>query len=271
MIQDQRVFFQATDISLAVNDFRTTAASFVPTAGQYLYIGSVLPFNNMFFELGTLNANAATVSIDMWWGNAWVPAVDILDETAGLTASGRIQWNTDINKSWDLEQYSKDVTGLPSTSNIYNMYWLRMSWSASFSVGTTLKYVGQKFANDDILYSFYPDMNNSTMKTQVEAGKTTWDEQHYMAAEHIVRDLKKKSIIKARPQILDYHLLQDASCHKVAEIVYQAFGPPYFDLLKMARTAYNEAIDLKYFNTDKNADGRLDPVERCIESGFGTR
>ncbi len=269
-MQDQRVIYNSIDISPKVNDFRAGTQAFAYLSGGYLYIGSIAPFNNLWFEFGTLNTNAVTPTVQMWSANAWADAVDVIDDTASATQTGRITWATDKSKSWDFEQTTEDVTGL-SAMKIYWRYWLRISWSGSFSVGTTLKFIGQKFATDDILYSFYPDLSLSDIKTGFETGKTGWDEQHYMAAEHIIRDLKKRGIIKSKSQIMDWQLLQDAACHKVAEIVYQAFGSPYSGQLTMARAAYNEALDLKYFNTDMNADGRLDPGERQITTTFGTR
>ena len=271
MILDQRVLYGTTDISHEVNDYRAEHADFPYSTGQYLYIGSVLPFNNLWFEMGTPNNVTATVSIDIWFGHSWVSAVDVIDQTNGLKVTGRLQWNTDLNKGWDVEQYSKDVTGFSSTSAIYNMYWLRLSWNATMLAGTTIRYIGQKFSDDATLYSFYPDLDNTTVKTSFSAGKTNWTEQHYMAAEHIVRDLKKNGIIISRGQIMDYALLVDASCHKVAEIVYQAFGEPYFEQLKQARAGYKEASQLKFFNTDQMSNGRLDPIERCISTSFVTR
>ena len=194
-----------------------------------------------------------------------------MDSTNGLKNDGRIQWNTDLNKGWDIEQYSKDVTGLPSTSAIYNMYWARLSWDVSLLNTTTISYIGQKFSDDSQLYSFYPDLNNATVMTSFAAGKTDWQEQHYMAAEHIVRDLKKNGIIITRGQIMDYAMLTDASCHKVAEIVYQAFGEPYFEQLKQARASYKEASQVKFFNIDRNGNGRLEKCERAMSTSFATR
>lgn len=403
---EQRVLHQTTDISETVNDYRTGAYTFPYETGDYLYIGSAVPFNNLWFEVGTANyvdvyevqtltfpavvdadpsdyiviydqtgtswavaldttgadadptgaawlavsgarrikvdisgvttpaqvaalaliglnsltgftaritlanigsgaltstqtAYGATINpaphnaddtgvgnilgvettpgsvgavptLEIWFGNEWVPAVDVADGTNGLSTSGRLQFNTEYTKSWDVELRSYDVTGLETTS-IYNMYWFRLSWSNDFKPTTTIKYIGQKFSDDNTLYSFYPDLAQSQILAAFEAGKTDWNEQHYMAAEHIIRDLVKRSIIRSRGQLLDYYLLVDASCHKVAEIVYTAFGIPYFDQLKVARTAYKEAIDLKYFKADQNGDGRLDPFEKKVEAGFGTR
>jgi len=141
---EQRVIYDGADISKDVNDFRVGTASFVYDNTKYLYIGSILPFNNLWFEMGTANTNAAVATVEMWSNNAWIEAVDLLDETVGLTATGRVQWNTELTSTWSIEQRSEDVTGL-GYSNIYNMYWLRISWDVNFSVGTTIKYIGQKF------------------------------------------------------------------------------------------------------------------------------
>lgn len=269
---DQRVLHGTDDISDLVNDYRSGAYVFPYEIGQYLYIGSILPFNNLWIEIGIANAIPAAVTPQIWWGGSdgWVNAVDILDQTVGLTLSGRLQWNTDIDKGWQTEQRAKDVTGLESIS-IYNMYWMRFAWNVNLTPTMTLKYIGQKFSNDSVLASFYPDLCLSDTMNAFKVGKTSWEEQHYMAAEHIIRDLKKRDIIKSRGQLLDYSLFIDAACHKVAEIAYASFGQPYFDQYQAAGKRYSEALNIKFFNTDKNADGRLDPVERSFKTDFVTR
>jgi hypothetical protein len=269
-VQDQRVLYNSIDISPKVNDFRAGVQAFAYTSGSYLYIGSIAPFNNLWFEFGTLNTNQLAPTIQVWWGNAWQNVVDIIDETDGALASGRITWSTDRLKGWDLEQTTEDVAGL-TAYKIYWRYWLRISWPGNFSIGTTLKYVGQRFSSDDVLYSFYPDLSLADIKAGFETGKTTWDEQHYMAAEHIIRDLKKRDVIRSRSELLDWALLQDAACHKVAELVYTSFGTPYAELRAAAGKDYNAALNIKYFNTDKNANARLEPCEREITTHFGRR
>lgn len=270
-MQDTRVIYNSIDMSHKLTNFRYGTQAFAYVAGGYLYIGSIAPFNNLWFELGTVNSNTTTVpTVKMWWAGAWHEAVDVVDATNAMANSGRITWNTDRLKAWDCEQTTEDVSGLTSFK-IYWKYWARIDWSVSFSAGTTLKYVGQKFSVDDTLYSFYPDLSLSDIKTGFESGKTSWDEQHFMAVEHIERDLVKRSLIQSKSQLLDWHLFQDAACHKVAEIVYQAFGQPYSEQLVRAAQAYNAALDIKYFAVDQDANGRLDPGERGISTIFGTR
>lgn len=270
MYQDQRVIYNTADISKNVNDFRSGTQAFAYSTGEYLYVGSIMPFNNLYFDLGTANENAANVSIQMWFGNAWVNAVDVIDETSGLTASGRISWNTDRLKSWDYEQTSEDVTGI-TTFKIYNKFWARLSWSVNMSASTEIKYIGQKLSDDDTLYSFYPDFAVSDVKSGFETGKTTWDEQHYMSAEYIIADLKKRNIIKSRSQLMNWSIFKDAACRRVACIIYTAFGAPYFDQLTKAEKDYSNAMDMEYFDVDLSADGSLDPYERRHSTQFATR
>ena len=268
---EQRVFHAATDISTKVNDFRAGVHTFNYTLGQFLYIGSILPFNNLWFELGVLNIVPATVTVEIWYGGAWTSAVDVIDETTGLTETGRISWNTDLGKSWDLVEESKNVTGLPAGSRIFDMYWCRLSWSATLTTTTTLKYIGQKFATDGILYGIYPDLNNDQTKLSFASGKTNWDEQHYIAAEEIVKELKKRGVIKARQQIMDYKMFENAACRKIAEIVYTAFGAPYFDQLKLAKDEFSKAMNIEFPAVDQNADGTVSSAERAFSMAFGRR
>lgn len=271
-LQTQRVLHGSTDISIVVNDFRAFQYSMSYISGEYLYIGSSFPFNNAYVELGgTVNAVTAAATVQIWWADAWTNAVEVFDDTSvsgkSLAQSGRIQWTTNELKSWDFEQRSSDVTGLTGT-NIYNMYWCRISWSATLTANVILKYIGQKFADDDVLASFYPDLMQAAILDGFETGKTTWTEQHYMAAEHIIRHLKKNGTLKSGKQIFDPTLFVDASCHKVAEIVYTAFGEPYAERKKDAAKAYAEAISMKNLVLDEDMDGKISPLELQSRQGW---
>lgn len=267
---DQRVLHGAVDISERVNDFRSGVYTFPYQSGEYLYVGSITPFNNLYVELGVVNDVATTPTVEVWWGRQWRPVVDLYDGTGGLFQNGRLVWNIEIDQGWDSERESEDITGLSGTK-IYHMYWLRLSWSNTIKATTTLRYLGQKFSNDDVLASYYPDLTLSSIKEQFETGKTTWDEQHYMAAELIIMDLKKRGIIVSRGQILDYSDFEQPACHKLAEIVYTAFGPSYFEQRAEAAKYYDKTLPIPRAKIDANMDGRLDAVERVISTRFMTR
>lgn len=270
MSQDFRAIYNSIDITPKVADFRAGTQAFSYTAGSYLYLGSVTPFNNLWFEMAHPNNASATVSIQNWWGNSWVDVVDVTDETNALGTSGRVSWSTDRLKGWDIEQTSEDVAGI-SSFKIYWKYWLRFSWSHNFNGNPLIGYIGQKFSTDSVLYSYYPDLNNTTIRHSFANGKSNWDEQHFAAAEMIESDLKKKNIVISRSQIFDWKQFEEASCHKVAEIIYRALGQPYADQLTRARDDYRKALDTGYPIIDRNLDGKIEPIERQISTTFWSR
>lgn len=276
MISAQRVLHQTTDLSILVNDFRAGAAAFAYQAGQYLYVGSEVPFTNLWIEPkpGAVNALASVASVDLWWGHQWVAAVDVLDTTAlagaSLAQAGRLMWQVDRFKGWDIENESRRIDGLSGTY-IYDFYWARIAWSANLTPATELNYVGQKFCSDVEIVSYYPDLQNAALKQSFVSTKTTWDEQAYMASGAVVRDLVARNLIFSRGQIIDFSIFEEAACHKVAELVYGALGQAFEENRKSARRAYDEAMKRGSFRIDTNLDGKLEPGEKRAHSSFQGR
>jgi hypothetical protein len=271
----QRIIHNTTDISTQVNDYRTGTYVMAYESGQYLYIGSEAPFNHLFFDVNVANDVAATASVEIWFGNSWNAAVDVIDTTknasgVSLAQDGYIVFTPDWQKGWDIEAKSSDVTGL-STTNVYNMYWARIAWSQTLKVTTSLDYIGQKFSDDNALFSQYPDLNNSRLMLSFKALKTSWEEQEYMAAEAIVRELKSRMIIKSKFNILDYNALQWASIHKTAQIIYAGSGANRKEDAAAAGKAYSEAMNAKLYSVDTNNNATLDPTEKTMSTIWGTR
>ena len=279
MITSQRVIFSdngtLTDISKFVNNYKSDTYTLPYVAGEdYIYVGSDLPFNHKYLDISTANDQAASVSVDIWWDDAWVAAVDIIDRTDSsgttLASSDIIQWSTEINEGWRKEQESEDVTGLSGT-NIYNFYWLRLSFSADLNASTALNYIGNLFANQDDLYSYYPDFNDSNMLTGYESGKSSWKEQLISASELVITDLKRRQIIKSRNQVLDWELFREPAMHQCAMIIYRAMGQGFNENFMIAKEAYDKAINIKNFNVDLDRNARLTWGEKNFSTGFFTR
>ena len=249
-------------------------AAFQPTSAQYVYIGAEVPFNNLWLEIATVATASGAVDIELWYGNEWTAAVDIVDETSNgtnsLTSSGRIQWNVDRLKGWDREQDSNDVSGLPTGLNIYDMYWLRMSWADNVTA-CVMKYIGQKFSDDSQLYKEWPDLDKSTLRGSFATGKTDWKDQAFSAADAIVRDLMAQGQIVHRGSILDYSVFIEASIHKTAEIVYKGLGSAFEDLRAVAHSYYRDAMKRGYLRLDANRDGKLSVAEKRTAQVFLSR
>ena len=282
-LNDQRIIYEddtaLNDVSVSLGSFREGEETFeFVTAEDYLYIGSFLPFNHKHFDIGTANSNASVFSIDLWSGSSWDAARDIIDGTSvsgvSLAQDGIIRWTMDRQETWHRELDSFSVSGLESTEDgkeIYDMYWVRMKWSSDLSAGTSLKYTGQKFSKDSELYDLYPDLNRAALKTAYESGKTDWEEQHYLACDAIIRDLRKNNSILSPGQIIDYEIFNEPSIYKTAEIIFQGLGKSYDDRREQARDKYLETFNQNYLRLDIDGNTRLTGIERTIRTGFMTR
>lgn len=264
----QRVLHGTTDVSVAVGDYRVGSYAITYTAGQYLYVGTCCPFNNLWFDLSTVaSSSAGTPTIKVWYNQAWADVVDIVDQTSGMTESGRISWALEYYGGWCVEQLSTTV-GLTGTA-IYNRYWMRINWPSSYTA--KIGYIGQKFSTDDTMNTIYPDLMRPEIINGFKQGKTDWDRQHFMASESIIRDLRKRNVISFGQQLLDWSVFDEASAHKVAEIVYYAFGAPYATNVLDSQKRYQKEMDSKHFVVDTNMDGHAQPEKLVRPTGYMTR
>jgi hypothetical protein len=238
-----------------------------------IYLGSDLPFNHRYFEIETANASGSFVSVD-YYCNGWQAAVDVLDGTdvngATFNRSGVIQWTPNKSYGWEMRDTNSPgitITELQALS-IYDLYWMRLKFSGNFSATTKLKYIGHKFATEDDIAVFYPDLVKSEVLEQFEAGKTKWTEQLVAASEIVVRDLKSRGLIKSGNQILDYAIFTEATVHACAEIIFNSFGANYRQAKTDAHAEFKRALSISVMNLDSNADGRLDTAERVQSTGW---
>jgi len=268
-----------TDLSNELKDPISGSSTINVVALQdYLFLGSDFPFTSRFFLPGVVNTSASVISgVDIWDGNAWIPSVEVMDETAvggkTLAQSGHISWVPDNLKNWQrypTNQGGLSITGLSSVT-IYELYWARIKFSADLLGSTTLKYVGYRFANDEQLAAEYPDLIRSDVLSNFQTGKLNWNEQHIKAAEKIVDDMRSQGLIASGGQILDHNQFVHAGVHKVATMIFNAFGKPFVENKKAAIGEYNSALKKAVYNLDTNADGNLDISEMTEKQGFGTR
>lgn len=259
------------DLSVLLNNF-ASGTQVIPlvAAEDKIYVGSDVPFNHRYFSVSVVNALASAITVDIWDGDEWVPAVDVVDytqATAGkvFSQSGIIRWATERNETWAVEATTENMTdsGL-ETLKIYNMYWARFTFSADLTAGFALKYVGHKFSTDEDLNGEYADLNRSTVLTAYKAGKTTWEEQHIIAAEKIFRHLRQNRKAWAKGQIFEWEPFTLASTHMVAKIIYNSFGEDYEGRRDDALESYNDAMEgVIGQGIDEDMDGHDHPEEHA--------
>lgn len=272
MLVNQRVIYKdnsaLVDISHEVGDIfsHNFVFSFV-AAEDYIFIGSDLPFNQRYFEVVSNNNQSATASVAIWDGSTWNNAVDVVDMTRNgqsypFTDSGILKWNTDRNKSWAREESTENIPQL-STLKIYDLYWVRIGFSANLKNNLSISYIGYRFADGNLLGAIYPDLVRSSVMTAHTSGKTNWNQQLIIASEAVISDLRKNRVISSGSQIWTGEMFQMATVYKCAEIIYGAFGESKDEQRQLAADAYKEEMNQIVFNNqDLNGDGYLDVAER---------
>jgi|GEM_PF-1446079 len=254
-----------SDVSLENQD-EGTNLSFDLVAGEdYIYIGKYYPFNNFFLQLGTANDEAANLSIEYWDGQQWRNAVDILDGTkvsgVPLARSGVVQFSTNDEYGWYYVGDPSDTSGPTELQylSVYNLYWLRLSYSQDLNALTKVKRIAYAFTQSQQLNELDTTINN--FLDTFETGKTDWNDQIMTASMHVVRDLQGRGLVRDHGQIL---LLQDVSLPtdwKTLEMIYYNLGGDYSEKYKNAQKMYKETLKLERYSFDMNDDARLDRRE----------
>lgn len=272
------------DKTIDSNDYYSSAwtCDFV-SAQDYLYIGCRFPFNHLYFKFGTANTAASALTVAVWDGDSWANVKETFDGTSSSSASfgqdGYIIWNPDKANLWGREDTQDSsgtelVTGLGGRQ-IYDHYWVRLAFDADFDAGTTVKWIGNLFSNDNDLGAEFPDLVRSeTMNGWDDGGsKSNWEEQHVKAASAILKNLKKQKVIINRGQILDYHDFQDAAVSYVAMIAYGNMGPAFAEksIQQMSKFEKRMIDAIGAAKIDKDLDGTIDREELRVRQGRLTR
>jgi len=280
MLQNNRVIFSdngtISDLSPTLNDFTTGSSTLAVVALEdALYLGSDFSFNHRHLMVSTANANTSAVSkIKTWDGVNWQDCVNVVDMTSvggkTLAQSGIISWTPDKTKAWqrmDTVQGTTVITGLQDVT-IYDLFWVKITFSADFSNTTAVKYIGHKFSKDADLEVKYPDLLLSAVLTQFKAGKTNWDEQTLDAAEFIINDLRSRGVICSPSQILNWEMFKEASVAKLAEFIFSAFGQSFEIQKTGAKELYRSAMNSLIKHIDENNNGILDVKEMSSTQGW---
>ena len=263
-----------TDFSVELSKYNSGSKSLNYTQNEdYIYIGSNLPFNHIYFKLSSPNSVNATMSIDYWSSNQWASCVEVIDETEAFKKSGNITFVPEKQTSWQRSSTNHagmSVIGLESVV-IYDLYWIRISFNATLTNGTALSWIGQLFSNDEELFSEFPDFARANNMLAFKSGKTNWEEQHVRASELLSNDLINHGIITGKEQIISRNDYKNACIQKVAEIIYSAMGDDYVDQMIARGKEYKSRLLTGVQRVDKNNNAILDIEEKEDKQGFLTR
>lgn len=263
-----RIFKNATEITKEVSRFDSLVYKLNYSIGDFIYIASDFPFNHTFIKLGAVkNLITSTMKVE-YYTTTWEQVVELRDETNGLKQDGFIEFTPNRNFGW---AQTVDSSEAGVSTVVYNKYWTRVSFNQNLTADVELSFIGNKFSDDEDLFSEFPVFNDANFLTAFKAGKTSWEEQHLKAAELIIQDLQKKQVIFGKEQILDRVKFLSASVCKVAEIIFTAFGNDYIEQRKIAKEEYSKRLDLSQYNIDLNGSGNLEPMEIQARSNWLSR
>jgi hypothetical protein len=263
-----KILFNNEDITRFVD--RLDSKSIIKSIGttDRIYIGADFPFNHFYLKMG-LNTNviSATMKVE-YYGNGWNEVVEMVDETNALSNSGFVKFTPNKNSAWNLVSDSQEI-GITNIS--YNKYWTRITFNEELTSDIDISYIGNKFSDDEDLFSEFPVFNDSNFMKAFQLGKADWEEQTIRASDIIIEELIKKRVIVSSNQILDISRFRSASISKTAEIIFSSFGNDYIEQKDAARKEYLSRLDMSSFSVDSNNNAILEPVEVVSRVGWLSR
>ena len=282
-INDQRVLFwdnsasSFSDLTKELNDNLVGTSALTIDTNDAIYIGSFLPFSNLFMGVESANAVSSNLLFEYWDGSTWRSVVDTIDFTqssgATLSSSGVVHIFPDDQYTWSYVERTTDVADLTEFAagpEIYKKYWTRIRTSAVITV--TLNYIGTLFCDENELITTYPQFNSSTLKNSWAVGKTDWLDQRIMASEYVVLELKKRDLIADRSQIIETSIYKPAAIHKTAEIIFNGLGARnYAAEIVAAKERLKDSMNLNHSEIDVNANAIKERAEQTISIRRGTR
>lgn len=133
----------ATSTALTLNSLSTLAD------GDYLLIGSHVPFRGVAVDVTNTNSNANSILVEYWNGSAWVDTSATDGTVSGgvsLAQDGLVTWT--VPTTWATEALSSMARKAADTSAIEDgdaweglhrsLYWTRWSWSAALDSSVTI-------------------------------------------------------------------------------------------------------------------------------------
>jgi len=255
-----------TDKSLD-NANNSVASSYAIVAvDDNIFIGKSYPFNNFFALIETANENDSVMSISYSYGSEWKSTVDLLDGTtsggATVAQSGVVQFSPNKNFTWQIVNDTSDSNNSPaelvsSALTMYNMYWLKISFSSNLSAGTEINRFSYSFTNAQTLLGI--DYNINSFLTSL--GSTTWDTRIMLASEQVCSILKSRNFIVNSGNVLRIGDVDMITAYKTLSLIYFNLGDDYADKRRDAESQIKKLLNAGRFSFDKNMNAKTDREE----------
>jgi hypothetical protein len=252
-----------TDRSLDNQDETINITLSMVVNEDYIYIGKLYPFNNFFIKSTVANDVASIMTVQYWDGKIWQSAIDLLDGTSvggvSLAQSGIVQFVPQKDTHWQrlLSTKENNAPTELNTKEIYNLYWIRIKFSASLKATTSINTISYAFTRSQRLDNI--DYAINAYKTSF--GVTTWDDQILTGSLHVVSDLKSRGLVLDSGQILMFDDVELPTCYKTLQIIFQSLGPSYVDKRDYYESKYKETISSNSYTFDQNDNAKVEIAE----------
>jgi hypothetical protein len=250
------------DLSLRNQEEGQTIPMALVVNEDYIYLGQHYPFNNFFIQTNVANDVTADLGIQYWDSKTWRDAVDILDGTADnngkpLTKSGIVQFSPDPQYGWFITSDTKrgSYPAELETLNIFNVYWLRLKYSATLKNTTAIKRFTFAFSRHQQIDSYDAKINQYL--DSFAPGKTNWDDEIVTATLMLIRDLKRRGLAQNQGSVLRLDDFSIPTDWKTLELIYRSLGGDYKEKLAEAKEQYNFTLSLERYSIDRDEDAFL--------------
>ncbi len=256
-----RTIYNSTEKTFQTMSASADTLSAVMTTSDKLYVGFREKFQCRYFLFGTLNTNAATLTVKYWNGTAYTAVTDLVDQTLGFTRNGFISW-TNAN-DWAL----KAQTGIASPE----LYWVEISVDLTLSAGTAIQCIENLFCDALLLRSYYPELVSDT--SYLPPGRSDFTEQFVAAKDLVVLRLKQDKIISDESQVLDPNEVCVAAVHATAWMIVNPIARDEGDKerAKEMFDNFNRELNQSKKSFDFDNSGTVDEDEKNVGTVFVAR
>jgi len=119
-----------TDHSAEADTEAGTPFTTLEDAGDYLYLGKLTPFSEVYFNFAVEGVYGGVV-VEYWAGSAWAAVSNLGGAAAELAADGKMNW--DLPANW--------ATTIVNSSEA--MYWIRISATTPWTTPATINCIRQ--------------------------------------------------------------------------------------------------------------------------------
>lgn len=247
-----RVVKVSTEVTSATDTPSATTVAIALTTSESLYLGYKKPFTTRYFKFGTANTVANTLAVKYWNGTTWVAVEDLVDQTAGFTLDGFLNWQNP--GSWTKKALS------PITD--VELFWIQITPGANFHASTTLQAVLNIALDDTLVRSYYPELLSDSSKW-LPPSRTDYLEQYVAAWDLVALRLTQEGAIQDESQLIEINKVSLANVHAFAWILLRPLAKSQEEIERAdgCFKDMNLMIEKAHFPVDVDNSGEITPSE----------